>query len=95
MIETVIIGRVVIVFDRVPDGHRSTHIAVFIESGSFRWSPRVGIDPKFGTIVIPFPLPIDLVLHPLLPVSCSYHPRSRYIHRYLHERRRMSGELDR
>ena len=58
-------------------------------------SERAWFDPKFGTIIIPFPLPIDLMRHPSRLGSCSYHPRSRCIHRYLHERRSMSGELDR
>lgn len=95
MIEVVIIGRVVIVFVRVPDEHRSSHIAPVIARESGRSAARVGIDPKFGTIVIAFHLPIGLTLHPSPPGSCSYHPLSRYTHRFLHVRRRMSGELDR
>ena len=95
MIEVVIIGRVVIIFVRVPDEHRSTHIAPVIARESGRSAARVGLDPKFGSIVIPFLLPIDPGLHPSLPVSCSYHPLWRCTRIFHHERRRMSGELDR
>lgn len=80
---------------RVPDGRRSSHIAPVIARESGRSAARVGLDPKFGTIVIPFQLPIGLTLHPSPPGSCSYHPLWRYTRISLHERRSMSGVPDR
>lgn len=52
---------------RVSDEHRYTHIAPVIARESGRSAARVGIDPKFGTIVIAFSLPIGLGLHPSPP----------------------------
>ena len=49
----------------VPDGHRLTHIAPVIARGSGRSAARVGIDPKFDTIVIAFPASVVTASTPL------------------------------